>query len=136
MKELILEATLENLDKVREFIEAELEAADCSFKLMMQIGIAVEEIYVNIAHYAYAPEVGQVTVRCDIKEEPKKVELEFIDSGVPFNPLEKEDADVTLPAEERPVGGLGIYMVKKSMDELAYEYKHGQNHLWIRKFIY
>lgn len=115
--------------------ERMLQSLNCSPKLMMQIGIAVEEIYVNIAHYAYAPGVGQAVIRCDIKGEPKQVELEFIDKGIPFNPLAKDDADVTLSAEERPIGGLGIYMVKKSMDEVTYEYKDSQNHLWIRKII-
>ena len=104
-------------------------------KVMMQIEIAVEEIYVNIVHYAYNPEIGKATIRCEVTDNPMQVIIQFMDSGVPFDPLAKEDADITLSAEEREIGGLGIFMVKKSMDEVSYEYKEGKNVLTIRKVL-
>lgn len=133
MKSVTVPATLEQLDSVLDFINTQLEAADCPMKAQMQIDIAVEEIYVNIAHYAYNPEIGEATVRCEVEEDPLRVTIQFLDQGVPYNPLEKDDPDVTLSAEERDVGGLGIFMVKKSMDNIAYEYVDGKNILTIQK---
>ncbi len=136
MKELTVDATLENLDIIQGFIEEELENAEASMKVIMTISIAVEELYVNIAHYAYVSEVGKATVRYALNEEEiKRVSIQFIDSGTPYNPLAKEDADITLSAEERDIGGLGILMVKKSMDDVIYEYKEGKNILTIVKNI-
>ena len=102
-------------------------------KAQMQIAIAIDELFGNIAHYAYNPEIGQATVRVEVVEDPLSVVITFIDNGVPYDPLAKADPDTTLSAEERDIGGLGIYMVKKSMDEIAYEYKDGQNILKIKK---
>ena len=133
MKDITVDATLDNLEVVQNFVSEELESQGCSMKVMMQIEIAVEEIYVNIVHYAYNPEIGKATIRCEVTEDPMQVIIQFMDSGVPFDPLAKEDADITLSAEERQIGGLGIFMVKKSMDEVTYEYKNGQNILRIRK---
>lgn len=133
MNELTLEATLENLEKVQSFVEDKLDATGCSMKIKMQISIAVEEIYVNIAHYAYNPGVGNATIKCTVDGDPLQVSIQFMDSGIPFNPLAKEDADTTLSVDEREIGGLGIYMVKKSMDEITYEYKDGKNILKIKK---
>lgn len=135
MKELTVPASLEELDRIIAFVDQELEAHDCSMKAQMQIDIAVEEIYVNIAHYAYHPEVGEATVRCSVGGEPLQVIIQFMDAGRPYNPLEKKDPDVSLSADEREVGGLGIYMVKKSMDEIGYEYAQGKNILTIRKSL-
>ena len=133
MKELDIEATLENLDKVMAFVDEELEAVGCSMKAQMQIDIAVEEVYVNIANYAYNPTVGGVTIRVMIEENPFSVVLTFIDEGKPYDPLAKEDPDVTLAAEDRQIGGLGIFMVKKSMDNVSYEYNQGRNILTLKK---
>lgn len=135
MKEITLPATLENLSLVQAFIEGELEAADCPMKAMMQISIAVEEIYVNIAHYAYDPRVGEATVRCAVGGDPLQVTIQFLDSGKPFDPLAKPDADVSLSAEERDIGGLGIFMVKKSMDDVQYQHKDGCNILTLKKHL-
>lgn len=135
MVELHVDALTENLGQVLEFVEAKLEELDCSMKVQTQIDIAVEEIYVNIAHYAYQSEPGQVTISIETEEISDLVVIHFIDNGIPFNPLEKKDPDVTLSAEERNIGGLGIYMVKKSMDEVSYEYKDGQNIFTIKKKI-
>ena len=133
MKELKLEAKLENLGKVLAFIDEQLEAADCSMKAQMQIDVAVEEIFVNIASYAYEPETGNAVIKTKISGSPSVIAITFIDEGTPYNPLEKEDPDVTLSADQRQIGGLGIFMVKKSMDEVLYEYKDGKNMLTLIK---
>ena len=133
MREMDIAATLENLDTVMAFVDQQLEEAGCSMKTQMQIDIAVEEVYVNIAHYAYNPEIGGVTIRVQIEEEPLAVILTFIDKGKPYDPLAKEDPDVTLAAEDRQIGGLGIFMVKKSMDNVSYEYNEGRNVLTLKK---
>ena len=133
MKEITVAATLDNLARVQEFIEAELEGCGCPMRAMMQIAVAVEEIYVNIAHYAYHPSVGEATVRCAVGGEPLQVTIQFLDSGKPFDPLKKPDGDITLSAEEREIGGLGILMVKKSMDDVQYQYKGGCNILTLKK---
>ena len=135
MKDITVDATLDNLEVVQDFVREELEKQECSMKIMMQIEIAVEEIYVNIVHYAYNPSVGKATVRCEVTDNPMQVIIQFLDSGIPFDPLAKEDADITLSAEERDIGGLGIFMVKQSMDEVNYEYKEGKNVLTIRKVL-
>ena len=133
MREMDIAATLENLDTVMAFVDQQLEEVGCSMKAQMQIDIAVEEVYVNIAHYAYNPEVGGVTIRVQIEEEPLEIILTFIDKGKPYDPLAKEDPDVTLAAEDRQIGGLGIFMVKKSMDNVSYEYNEGRNILTLKK---
>ena len=133
MKELKLTATVENLDEVLAFIDTELESVDCPMKVQMQLDVAVEELYVNIAHYAYAPGTGEATVSIDITQDPLNVTITFKDSGIPFDPTAKADPDVTLSAQERQIGGLGIYMAKKGTDEMKYEYKDGQNILSISK---
>lgn len=135
MKQMILTAEVDRMDEVLDFINAELEAHDVSMKAIMQIDIAVEELFVNIAHYAYNPEIGEATVTVDVQEEPRSAVIRFIDRGKPYNPLSREDPDVTLDVEERQIGGLGIYMVKKSMDEVSYAYEDGQNILTIRKLL-
>ena len=127
MIELTVPAALEELEHVQEFVEQALEEQGISMKIQMQISIAVEEIYVNIARYAYHPEIGQATVRCAVGGNPLQVTIQFLDSGKPFDPLAKPDADTTLSAEERDIGGLGILMVKKSMDDVVYEYRDGCN---------
>ncbi len=133
MKELYIEAKDENLDEVLAFVDEQLEAYDCPMKTQMQVDIAVEEIFVNIAHYAYVPDVGAATIRAEVTEDPLSVSLTFVDNGMPYDPLAKEDPDITLSADERSIGGLGIFMVKKSMDDMTYEYKDGQNILTIKK---
>ena len=133
MKELTIPATVENIEKVTEFVNSQLEEINCPIKAKMQIDIAIDELFGNIAHYAYKPETGPATVRVEVTETPISVIVTFIDHGIPYDPLKKDDPDVTLSAEERAIGGLGIFMVKKTMDEITYEYKDGQNILSIRK---
>ena len=133
MKELTLPATIENIETVIDFVNGQLEEIKCPLKAQMQIDIAIDELFGNIAHYAYNPETGPSTVRVEVTEDPIAVVITFIDRGVPYDPLKKEDPDITLSAEERAIGGLGIFMVKKTMDEISYEYKDGKNILRIKK---
>ena len=133
MKKVTLDATVDNIEKVTEFVNEQLEECGCPMKIQMQIDIAIDELFGNIAHYAYHPEVGPATVRVEVLKEQPAVVITFLDNGVPYDPLKKEDPDVTLSAQERTTGGLGIFLVKKSMDDILYEYKDGQNILKIRK---
>lgn len=128
---LTVEAKTENLDKVLAFVENRLEEADCSVKVRTQICVAAEEIFVNIASYAYSPGTGEAVI--GVSADGETAVIEFRDRGIPFDPLAKADPDVTLPAEERGIGGLGIYMVKKTMDEVLYRFENGENILTIRK---
>ena len=135
VKELTIEAAIENIEKVTDFINTELEALGCSFKAEMQIDVAIDELFGNIARYAYNPETGKATVKLEVEENPLSVIITFIDNGRPFNPLEKSDPDITLSAEEREIGGLGIFLVKKTMDLIEYDYRDGQNILKIKKSV-
>lgn len=135
MQELTVEAILENMDTVTDFVDARLEELDCSMKVMAQINVAVDELFSNIARYAYQPETGSATVRVEVTEDPLEVVITFMDHGVPYDPLKREDPDVTLSADERKIGGLGIFLVKKTMDDVKYEYRDGQNILKICKKI-
>ena len=131
--ELKISADVANLDRVLEFVESRLEANDASMKSTIQINVAVEEIYVNIAHYAYGDSTGDAIIQVSFKD--RDVHITFIDSGMPYDPLAKPDPDVTLPAEEREIGGLGIYMVKKSMDDVIYKRDGDKNVLTLVKSI-
>ena len=132
-KEITLESTVENIGKATEFVDSELEALGWPIKAQAAIDVAIDEIFGNIAHYAYDPGTGPVTMR--VESDSKAVEITFMDKGKPFDPLKKADPDVRLSAEERKIGGLGIFLVKKTMDDMTYEYKDGQNILKIRKNI-
>ena len=131
--ELETDADTENLQQVQDFIDAHLDAAGCPPKAKMQIQLATEEIFVNIASYAYAPAKGKATVRVEVADDPLEVILTFIDNGVPFNPLLKENPDIDAKAEERDIGGLGIFMTKNLMDDICYEFKDGKNILRLKK---
>ena len=135
MKEMTLPAVVENIAQVTDFVNAQLEEIGCPMKAQVQIDIAIDELFGNIAQYAYNPETGPATVRVEVSDAPISVTITFMDHGVPYDPLQKEDPDITLSAEERGSGGLGIFMVKKTMDEITYEYKDRQNILRIRKDI-
>lgn len=131
--EIEIKALMENLQELISFVDGHLEDMGASMKAQMQIDIAVEELFVNIAHYAYAPDAGEAVISVAKDKEKNQISITFADSGKPYNPLEKPDPDVTLSADERSIGGLGIFMVKKSMDDMRYEYKDGQNILTITK---
>ena len=135
MKELTIDATVNNITAVTKFVDEQLESYGCPMKAQMQIDIAIDELFGNIAQYAYNPDVGPATVRVEVIENPMSVVVTFIDNGVQYDPLAREDPDITLSLEERGVGGLGVYMVKKTMDEISYKYVNGQNILTIKKRI-
>ncbi len=134
-RELTIQATTDNYSKVLEFVERILEETGCPQALMFTLDICMEEIYINIASYAYSNsnEQGDAYIKITIDEDPYRVTMVFKDSGMQYNPLEKEDPDITLSAQERQIGGLGIYMVKNMMDDVTYEYIDGQNVLTISK---
>ena len=133
MQELNLEASVTNIPAVTDFVNAILEELDCPIKARLQIDVAIDELFSNIAQYAYAPGTGPATVRVETVQDPRAVILTFIDRGVPYDPLAAEDPDITAPAEERSIGGLGVFLVKKTMDDVRYEYREGQNILRIMK---
>ena len=135
MKEVVLEAKTENLDQLLEVMDQELKRLGCPPKKMKQVKIAIEEVFINICSYAYDSEVGKVIVRIESDEEYAVISVQFVDEGKPFNPLENSEPDFTKPFEERDVGGLGIFMVKKYMDEVTYEYRDNQNILSMKKKI-
>ena len=133
MQKLNIEAKVENLSEVIGFLDSRLEELDCPMKVQIQLDVAVEELFVNIAHYAYGSETGMAEILFDHDPQDNAVSITFIDSGVPYDPLAKPDPDVTLSAEEREIGGLGIYMVKKSVTDISYKYEDGHNILTIVK---
>ena len=120
---------------IQKFVEEQLESHDCPIHILIQISSSLEEIYVNIAHYAYYPEVGNATIQCCIDEDSRQITIRLLDSGKPLNPLEKPDADITLSADERQIGELGILMMKKAMDEVLYTYQDGYNILTLKKVL-
>ena len=132
MKKMTIEAKREKLPEVLGFLDEVLESMDCGMKQQMQLDIAVEEIFVNIASYAYADQDGIADIEID-DGTPGVVSIRFTDGGIPYDPVAKPDPDTTLSADERQIGGLGIYMVKKSMDEMLYERSGDKNILTIKK---
>ena len=134
-REITVLAEVANLQKVIDFVDENLEKLGCKPSTMMQIDIIVEEVYTNIAKYAYLEEKGNATILFNVDDNPLAAVISFIDQGMPYNPLAQEDPDITLSAEEREIGGLGVFMTKKMMDEVWYEYKDGSNILNIKKSL-
>lgn len=135
MKTLTIEARIDNLDEVIEFIDSELENSGCSMKAQLQINVAVEELFVNVSSYAYTGHHGDISISIRVLDDPAMAEITLTDSGMPYDPLAKEDPDTGLSAEERAIGGLGIFMVKHIMDIMKYEYKDGNNIVTIAKYL-
>lgn len=135
MRELKIEAKTENLSEVLSFVDGQLEAQGCPMKAQMQIDLVIEELFVNIAHYAYAPGNGEAVIQMETSDDASLVKITMIDRGRPYNPLAKPDPDVALSAEDRQIGGLGIYLVKKNVDEIGYLRREGQNILTVTKKI-
>lgn len=133
MKYLTVPARTESLEDVQAFLEEQLENWACSPKMQMQLALVVEEIFVNIAHYAYPNGEGDAVIGIQVKGEPPVLTLRFADRGIPFDPLSQPEADITLSAQDRPIGGLGIFLTKKIMDEADYAYADGQNILTLHK---
>ena len=135
MKEWTFEAKVDRIPWLTERVDALLEDLDCPMKAQMQIDVAIDELLANIASYAYGTGEGEVTVRFDFQPDDRTVALTFIDSGIPYDPLAKPDPDIALEVEKRSVGGLGIFLVKKTMDDMTYARRDGRNVLTIRKRI-
>ena len=135
MEKITVDAVLENLQTVIDFATEKLEARDCSMKIIMQTELVVEEIFVNIANYAYHPEIGSATFCMEFMEEPATLLMTFIDGGKAYNPLEQASPDTTLELDKREIGGLGIFLVKKNVDEITYEYTDEKNILRMKKFL-
>ena len=134
----IFEAADENLEAVNDFIHEQIKPFSCQSQTLFQIDLAVEEIFVNISHYAYSPDKGTVQIDCSVEktaDAPAKLTVSFTDRGKAFNPLAKPDPDITLSVEEREIGGLGIFLTKKYMDSVLYERKDNQNILTFTKII-
>ena len=129
MKTLELPPQIEELYKLNDFINEIIGKPD------FQVDLILEEVFVNIANYAYAPGTGRAVIRAELSDDPKAIYISFADRGMKYDPLAKEDPDVTLPAEERPTGGLGVFLVKKLMDEVSYEYSDGRNILKLKKLL-
>ena len=135
MEKITVEALVDNLQQVIDFATEQLEMRDCPMKVVMQTELVIEEIFVNVSSYAYHPETGLVTLCVEFEENPLAMVMTFIDGGKPYNPLEKSDPDTTLGVDERDVGGLGIFLVKKNVDEISYSYEDGKNILTMKKFF-
>jgi len=132
MTELIVPAKLDRLYEVQGFVSGLMEQAGVGMRMMMKISLVVEEIFVNIACHAYTPDEGDAVIRCAVGSD-HSVELEFEDSGKPYNPLDKESPDIGLPAEQREIGGLGVLLYKTIMDESEYRFEGGKNILTLKK---
>lgn len=131
--EKTFKADVDELSNVMGWVEHELEDTDCSGKMRMQISVCVEEIFINIAQYAYESPGGEVSL--ELLNESGILLLRFSDSGRPFDPLSNQEPDIKMQAEERPIGGLGIHIVKKMMDEVNYSFENGKNILTMKKLI-
>ena len=135
MKNKVFPAKTEALDDVLGFVEESLESFECSMKNSMAICVAIEEVFVNVAHYAYGEGDGNVSFDIQFNEDNREVTFVMKDGGIPFDPLQKADPDITLSAEERDIGGLGIFITKKTMDRVEYAYENGENILTMVKKI-
>ena len=133
MDNLIISAEIKNLDTVTDFVLQRPQIASCPVRIQMQLRLAIEEIFVNISSYAYDPSIGPAEVRCEVLEDPLRVVIQFLDHGKPFDPLAKEDADTSEEALLAREGGLGILLVKETMDDVSYTYQDGKNVLTIKK---
>ena len=135
MKQWTLPAVLESIPELTSAVDEQLEALDCAMKAQMQIDVAIDELFANIARYAYPDGAGNATVLLEFDPASRTVSLTFSDEGIPFDPLQQADPDVTLSGRDREVGGLGIFLVKKSMDSMVYRRENGRNILTISKTV-
>ena len=128
------EATADSLPEAMSFVEELLEQHDAGIKASMAITVALEEMFINIVHYAYPDSTGEIEM--DIDFDGDDIIIHLKDNGIEFDPMAKEDPDITLSAEDRQIGGLGIYMVKKSMDHCEYHRENDVNHFMMRRNIF
>ena len=135
MKKQIFPARIDALSDVIGCVECALELRGCPVKIQMAICVAVEEMFVNVALYAYGGKEGNVTLGIDFDQESRVITLCMSDKGIPFDPLKRPDPDITLSAKDRQIGGLGIFIAKKTMDKINYAYENGENVLTMVKKI-
>lgn len=133
MKYLTLAARLPELERAMAFIEEELLAAGCPDRARLQLALAAEEVFVNIASYAYPEAYGTVCLALSVSGRPPAATLTFTDSGQPYNPLDQPEPDLGLTAAARDIGGLGIYLVRQNVDSLCYQFVDGKNVLTLKK---
>ncbi len=133
MIEKTFEGVASNFEMAQGFVDGLLESHGCPAAVKFEIDLAIEEIFVNIADYAYTPDIGDVVMKAELADDGMKLTLIFEDGGTPFDPLKRPDPDINLPASEREIGGLGIFLVKETMDEMKYEYRDGKNQLTLVK---
>lgn len=133
METIVIDADINNMDCVTELIEEQLEQVQCPEDTIMDIETAAEEIFANVAHYAYKTGKGTVTMTIEVLAQEKNVIVTFTDNGVPFNPLAKPDPDTAETLHNDQIGGLGIYIVKKTMDKVEYKYENKKNILVLEK---
>ena len=135
MIEKTFPARVEALSDVLGFVDQTLESYECPMKIQTAICVAIEEVFVNVAHYAYGEGEGDTTLSIDFDDASREITFRMTDKGTPFDPLKKPDPDITLSAEEREIGGLGIFITKKTMDTVTYAYENGENVLTMIKKI-
>ena len=135
MTEKVFPAKIDALGNVLAFVEGTLEGYECPMKLQTAISVAIEEVFVNVAHYAYGDAEGKVSLGIAFDDESRMATFRMADRGVQFDPLQKPDPDITLSAEEREIGGLGIFITKQTMDSVSYVYENGENVLTMIKKI-
>ena len=128
-------ARIEALSDVLGFVDETLESYECPMKIQTAVCVAIEEVFVNVAHYAYGDGEGEMTLGIGFDAALREVTFRMADKGIPFDPLKKPDPDITLSAEEREIGGLGIFITKKTMDTVTYAYENGENILTMTKKI-
>ncbi|MBQ2021484.1 MAG: ATP-binding protein [Peptococcaceae bacterium] len=128
-------AKTEALSDVLGFVEQMLDSFECPIKIQVALCVAIEEVFVNVAHYAYGEGEGNMSLGIGFDEESRAITFRMTDKGIPFDPLKKPDPDISLSADEREIGGLGIFITKKTMDSLTYTYENNENILTMIKKI-
>ena len=128
-------AKTESLSEIIGFVEETLEGFECPIKTQTAICVAIEEVFVNVAHYAYPDGEGDMSLHIGFDDQSRAITFRMTDKGVPFDPLANPDPDITLSAEERDIGGLGIFITKKTMDTVAYTYENSKNILTMTKLL-
>ena len=128
-------AKTEALSDVLGFVEQMLDSFECPIKIQVALCVAIEEVFVNVAHYAYGEGEGNMSLGIGFDEESRAITFRMTDKGIPFDPLKKPDPDISLSADEREIGGLGIFIAKKTMDSISYSHENGENILTMLKKI-
>ena len=134
-EKITVPAELKQAVPVAAMVDRIMTQLNCSGRTKLKIAVVVDEIFSNIVHYAYKNREGTITVEAEAEEDPPCLVITFIDQGMPFDPLAVRDPEMTGTAKKRAVGGLGLYIVKKTMDGVSYENKNGSNILTIRKYV-